>query len=123
MARATLEGLGYQVLLASDGEAAVRMFCEQPEGIALVVLDVVMPKLGGPEAYPKMCAVKPDLPVLFTTGYSAESGSLGTWLEKGAAVLQKPYIPTLLGHKVREILDRASPVPAGRRAPSVKRST
>jgi two-component system, cell cycle sensor histidine kinase and response regulator CckA len=68
----------------------------------------VMPRMGGPDAYLKMCALKPNLPVLFTTGYIAEAASLQALVEKGAGVLQKPYTPTLLGRRVREILVRAS---------------
>ncbi len=113
MARATLDGLGYQVILANDGEEAVRVFQEHREAIALVLLDVVMPKLGGPEAYARMAAEKAGLPVLFVTGYSAEAASLSAMLEKGAAVLQKPYRPAHLGRKVREILDCASHAAAG----------
>ncbi len=120
MARQTLEGLGYRVMLAGDGEEAVRMFEGHRDSIALVLLDVVMPKLGGQEAYARMCATTPNVAVLFTTGYSAEAALLNAMAEKGLAVLQKPYGPALLGRKVREVLDRAgnaaaSPVRSSRR--------
>jgi CheY-like chemotaxis protein len=105
MAREVLETFGYKVLLASDGEEAVRMVEEHRERIALVILDVVLPKLGGPEAYQRMTAVKPGLAVIFSTGYTAEAAQLRSMLEKGAAVLQKPYMPERLARKVRETLD------------------
>ncbi len=108
MARMTLESLGYRLLLAANGAEALELFLAQPDSVALVVLDVVMPKLAGPDAYLKMCETKPGLPVIFTSGYSAEMHSLSAVLQQGAAALQKPYGPSLLGRKVREILDHAA---------------
>ncbi len=105
MARATLEGLGYHVKLARDGEEAVRVFQVYGEEIALVLLDVVMPKLGGPQLYARLSAAKPELPVIFTTGHSTEIASLSALAEKGIPVLHKPYTPTQLGREVREALD------------------
>lgn len=106
MTRVMLERLGYQALLAGDGEEAVRMFEAHQDRIALVLLDVVMPKLSGPDAYTRMCAVKPDVSVIFSTGYTAEAAQLNSLLEKGVAVLQKPYSSDSLVRKVREVLDR-----------------
>jgi len=111
MAQEALSGLGYDVLLASDGEEAVRMFEAECDRVALVVLDVVMPKLNGPKAYVQMSARKPGLPAIFTTGYSAEMGMLSSMLERGAVILQKPYNPASLGRKVREVLDASSRQP------------
>ncbi len=108
MARVALESLGYRLILAQDGLEAVDLFHQHCGSIDLALLDVVMPRMGGPDAYLKMCALKPNLPVLFTTGYIAEAASLQALVEKGAGVLLKPYTPTLLGRRVREILVRAS---------------
>ena len=116
MARVALESLGYRLILAQDGLEAVDLFHQHCGSIDLALLDVVMPRMGGPDAYLKMCALKPNLPVLFTTGYSAEAASLQALVEKGAGVLQKPYTPTLLGRRVREILVRASGAAAPSRA-------
>ena len=107
-AQITLESLGYRVLLAKDGLEALEVFHAHRDAIALALLDVVMPKLGGPEAYRELSAARPNLPVLFTTGYTAETASLEELLQKGTTVLQKPYSPRQLGRKVREILDRAA---------------
>lgn len=107
MAKELLERLGYKVLLAGDGEEALRLFAQEQEHVALVLLDVVMPKLNGPEAYARMCAARPTLPVIFATGYSAESAPLLSALaEKGVPILQKPYSPRILARKIRELLDR-----------------
>ncbi len=67
---------------------------------------MVLPKLGGSDAYTKMYAAKLSLAVVFTTGYSTDAGLLSSAVEKGLAVLQKPYSPDMLGRKVRETLDR-----------------
>ena len=107
VARETLATLGYQVLLAHDGQEAVRMAQAQHDRIGLVILDVLLPRLSGPGAYARMCAVKPRLPVIFTTGGSAQIALPGGMMEKGAAVLEKPYSTETLGRKVRELLDRA----------------
>ena len=106
MAQETLERLGYHVMLASDGEEAVRLFEANRDHIALLVLDVSMPKFSGPEAYVRISEIKDGLPAVFTTGYSVEADILHPLAEKGAVVLQKPYSPKVLGQKVREVLDR-----------------
>ena len=68
-----LFSLGYQVITARDGEEAVRAFERQAEAIDLVFMDVVMPKMNGPDAYLRMASVKPGMPVIFTTGYATET--------------------------------------------------
>ena len=107
VARETLATLGYQVLLAHDGQEAVRLAQAQRDRIRLVILDVLLPRLSGPGAYARMCAVKPHLPVIFTTGGSAQIALPGRMMEQGAAVLEKPYSTETLGRKVRELLDCA----------------
>jgi two-component system cell cycle sensor histidine kinase/response regulator CckA len=108
MARATLESLGYHILLAHDGEEAVAMFSAHGDSIALVLLDVIMPRRSGPETYEAIQAMKPGIPVVFATGYSNETAALTEMVERGIAVLQKPYSPSLLCRRVREALDRAA---------------
>lgn len=108
MVREVLEKLGYKILMAPDGEQAVRLFEQHHDHIALLLLDVVMPKLNGPETYARMCAIHPDVPVIFATGYSAESEQLRSCSDKAACILQKPYTPSMLSRKVREVLDRKS---------------
>jgi two-component system, cell cycle sensor histidine kinase and response regulator CckA len=62
LAQISLECKGYRVLLARDGQESVRLFEANWEKIDLVVLDVVMPQLTGPEAYSRMCALSPIFP-------------------------------------------------------------
>jgi PAS domain S-box-containing protein len=113
MARQTLVGLGYRVLSASDGEEALaRCEHEQP---ALAILDVIMPKLGGPGAATRLSARFAQIRVLFTSGYSAESEQVPDGARQ--RYLQKPYSPTTLARLVRQILDE--PAAATRSSPGV----
>ena len=108
LALETLTLLGYQVMLATDGEQAVSDFCANSDRIALAVLDVVLPKLGGHEVYARIRELRPDLPVIFATGYSPEIARLQKVQQEGLPVLQKPYSPRDLARKVRESLDQHS---------------
>jgi two-component system cell cycle sensor histidine kinase/response regulator CckA len=108
MARVTLESMGYQVLIAHDGEEAVEMFSAHRESIALALLDVIMPRRSGPETYEAIQSIKPGVPVVFATGYSNETAALTEMVERGIAVLRKPYSPAILCRRVREALDSAA---------------
>jgi two-component system cell cycle sensor histidine kinase/response regulator CckA len=103
MARHTLLALGYRVLAACDGEEAIRL-CEQ-ETPDLAVLDVIMPKLGGPATAAKLLRLIDHLPVVFTSGYSQENNE-AAGVSSSEHYLQKPYSPTTLARLVREVLDR-----------------
>jgi PAS domain S-box-containing protein len=112
----SLQVLGYRVLLAEDGEEALRKFSEHPSDIDLVVLDVVMPRLRGPDAYARMSALRPDLPVIFCTGYNAETPLMSSTQKEGAIILQKPYTTKILAQQVRAALDGARRVPPANRS-------
>jgi two-component system cell cycle sensor histidine kinase/response regulator CckA len=101
MARQSLVNFGYRVLAANDGEQAVRL-CDE-ETPSLAILDVVMPHLGGPAAAAQLLARFPDLPILFTSGYS-EYPRVAASQVPTSRYLQKPYSPTSLGRAIREIL-------------------
>jgi two-component system, cell cycle sensor histidine kinase and response regulator CckA len=111
MARAALESLGYHILLACDGEEAVAQFSAHRDSIALVLLDVIMPRRGGPEVYAAIAALKPGISVIFATGYTNETMALAEIVERGIAVLRKPYSPRVLSRRVREVLDHAAAAP------------
>jgi len=104
-AREMVEALGYRVLLAHDGQEAVQLFAENAGTVDLVLLDVVMPKLHGQLAREQMIALKPELPVIFTTGYASEADSLSSMGNNRVRVLQKPYGTIVLGQKIRALLD------------------
>ena len=103
-----LTNLGYRVLVASDGEQALQEFRNQHSRIDLALLDVMLPKFSGPEVYARIRAEKPDLRVIFATGYSADMALLNRVENRGLPVIQKPYSPRDLARKVREILDGCS---------------
>jgi PAS domain S-box-containing protein len=111
MARQTLISLGYRVLAAADGEEALRLCGE--EAPALAILDVIMPKLGGPAAAAKLLERFAALPLLYTSGYSQDSDGLANAI-LSAHYLQKPYSPTTLGRLVREILNQKGDAAGGR---------
>ncbi|MFA5807224.1 MAG: PAS domain S-box protein, partial [bacterium] len=102
----TLSSYGYRVLVACDGEEAVDIFRRRQKEIAMVVLDVVMPKMGGKQAYDHMAKILPGLKVLFLSGYSANAIHDSFVLHPGIPFLQKPFGPDALARKVREVLDR-----------------
>jgi two-component system cell cycle sensor histidine kinase/response regulator CckA len=105
MIRTALVGCGYRVLLAVNGDEAVRIFEERSREISLVVLDMVMPRVGGLEAARRMRQIQKELPVIFTTGYSSENEALSRVIKSGGVVLQKPFDPKKLARRVRELLD------------------
>jgi two-component system, cell cycle sensor histidine kinase and response regulator CckA len=107
-----LTNLGYQVLAAADGDQALHEFDAHQLSIGLMILDVMLPKLSGPEVYARISMKKPDIPVIFATGYSADLAMLNRVQTHGLPVLQKPYAPRALARKVREILDQHAAVVA-----------
>ena len=97
---------GYKVLVAVDGEEAVEVFNEHADEVDLVMLDLVMPRLGGREAGEKIRKIKNQVRILFASGYDPASVGSEIRALEGTDLLMKPFgIPELLG-KVRELLDR-----------------
>jgi PAS domain S-box-containing protein len=105
MAYSVLFAKGYQVLLAHDGEEAIQIFSANREKISLVLLDVIMPRRSGPEVFAAIKEINPQISVVFATGYSNETAVLADLVEHGVAILRKPYSPSLLCQRVREVLD------------------
>ncbi len=103
-----LRGAGYGVIEAVDGEDAVTRFAQEP-GVQLLLFDVIMPNRNGKEAYDTIRARRPDVKVLFMSGYTADILSKSGVSEKEFDFLQKPVHTPVLLAKVREVLDR--PVP------------
>lgn len=104
--RSALQGAGYEVVEAVDGEEAVAKFAVHGGRIALCLLDVVMPRKNGREAAEAIAAVRPDVPILLASGYTADvleaRGHGGVGLE----LIAKPFTPGELLRRVREKLDR-----------------
>ncbi len=105
MARDLLTSLGYDTLVAEDGEVACRIFRERRGGIALVLLDIVMPRMGGKETFETLRSLSPSLPILLSSGYMPE-GDAQELLARGAdGFIQKPYSLSELAAAVRRALD------------------
>ncbi|MBA3657228.1 MAG: response regulator, partial [Gemmatimonadaceae bacterium] len=103
---------GYKVLAAENGEAALRVFRKNEEKIDALLTDVVMPELGGRELAAIILADRPDIPILFMSGYTetAALGKLGT--SRGHGFIGKPFTPEALLRQLREVLDRPRKPPA-----------
>jgi len=99
-----LRDFGYKVVEAEDGEDALAKFREHTQAIQLLVLDVIMPRKSGPEAFAEIKNYRPDIPVLFLTGYTADLIRSKGVMADGCEVLMKPVFPLNLARKVREML-------------------
>ncbi len=104
MAARTLSGYGYTVLRASDGEEALRVFEANRGQVNIMLLDLVMPRLGGLEVYARLKSKEPDVKFLLMSGYSPEL--VKGIIEAGLDFLAKPFSPIALARRVREVLDR-----------------
>jgi len=104
-----LEGLGYTVLLARDGQEAVDTFAANQQRVDLLILDGVMPRLSGQKAYQAIQALGRPVPALFITGYSPDRLMVSADAGKGIWLLHKPFLPSDLARKVREALAGARP--------------
>jgi PAS domain S-box-containing protein len=104
LGRAMLERLGYRVLVATDGDDAVERYRSTP-GISLVILDVVMPRMGGQQALQKILEVDPAARVLISSGYMMNSKP-EDFIRNGAkGFLKKPYLLESLAQLVRQTID------------------
>jgi PAS domain S-box-containing protein len=111
-ARRVLERCGYRVLEAASGAEALGIAAGHPGTIDLLATDVVMPGANGRVLAEQLSGVRPDLKVLYISGYADEEVLRRGVAEAGAAFLPKPFTPAALASKVREVLD-GRPVPAG----------
>jgi PAS domain S-box-containing protein len=104
VARQMLERLGYQVKAASDGNEAVAMFEQYRAEIDAVILDMIMPGMGGGEVFDKLQSISPDVRVLLSSGYSID-GEAEEIMNRGCrGFIQKPFSMDKLSTRIREIL-------------------
>lgn len=109
LARDILEPEGYTVLEAPDGADALLVAGHYAGPIHLVLTDVLMPNLSGPEMADQLKSVRRDTKVVFMSGYTSEvMGQYGV-VRSGAPFVAKPFSPEGLARKLREVLDYRSP--------------
>lgn len=106
LTRQVLEKAGYEVLEARDGEDALEVFMAHAAEIQLLVLDVVMPRMDGRALYDNISELRPGVPVLFCSSYSADLLESEYMLLVGGSLLAKPYRAIELLRRVRDMLDR-----------------
>jgi len=104
--RSMLEKIGYHVLTAPGGRQAIERFEADPAGIDMVVLDMIMPDIGGGDAYDRLKQIDPNIKVLLSSGYSID-GQAAEILKRGCSgFIQKPFNLNEFSRKVREVLDQ-----------------
>ena len=108
VARRILERYGYTVLVADSPHDALGLCDRHPHGIHLLLTDVVMPQLSGAQLAQRLIGKRPQLKVLYISGYTDGSIQSQGVLPRGSAFLQKPFTSELLASKVRSVLDNAS---------------
>jgi len=101
-----IEKFGYTVIVAENGEDAVTKFRADAATIRLLLLDVIMPRKNGKEAYEEIRCMKPDMKVLFLSGYAADILDRKGLIDEGLEFILKPVSPDKLLNRIREILDR-----------------
>ena len=103
--RLALSRFGYTCLVAASGEEALAIAAAHQGPLPILVTDVVMPRMSGPQLRDRLLAIRPETRVLFLSGYTDDEMIKRGVLEDGVAFLQKPFPPDVLARKVREVLD------------------
>jgi CheY-like chemotaxis protein len=102
----TLSHFGYRVLQASSGEDALRLCAAVPQPIHLLLSDIVMPKMSGPELVQHIAPRHPEMKVLYMSGYAGYgAGGRANASVPQAETLEKPFTPQILARRIREVLD------------------
>jgi DNA-binding response OmpR family regulator len=96
---------GYTVIGVPDGEQALAKFKENEDRVSLLIFDVIMPKMNGKDAFEEIRKFRPDMKVLFMSGYAADIFEKKNIPEQGLNLVLKPIAPTEFLKKVRETLD------------------
>jgi two-component system cell cycle sensor histidine kinase/response regulator CckA len=100
-----LEELGYSVITARNGSDAVKIYRSRKDEIDLVILDMIMPEMGGGETFDNLKLINPQVKVILSSGYSIDGQAMEI-MERGChGFIQKPFSIKSLSNKVREVLD------------------
>jgi PAS domain S-box-containing protein len=109
LVRRALKRFGYRILVASDPREALAVSESEVSPIHLLISDVVLPQMSGKAVAAQIVLARPDLRVLFMSGYTDDAIVHHGVLEHGTPFLQKPFTPDALARKVREVLDATNP--------------
>jgi len=101
-----LKAMGYQVLTAHDGKEAIEVHQKHQESIDLVLLDIVMPIMGGSEVFDRLKKINPNIKVLISSGYSIDGEATKILERGGSGFIQKPFDIKQLSQSIRVILDK-----------------
>jgi DNA-binding NtrC family response regulator len=107
-AKFALERHGYRVIEAASPDQALSLAADSGEPIALLLTDVVMPHLSGPELAERLKAMRPELPVLYMSGYPAGMVMQGAMLDSSVRLIPKPFTTSDLLAHIDDVLGRAS---------------
>jgi CheY-like chemotaxis protein len=100
-----LENLGYRVLSARSGAEAIEVYRSHQDDINLVILDMIMPDLGGGETYDRLKKINPEIKILLSSGYSID-GQASEIIDRGCnGFIQKPFNIKQLSRKIRDVID------------------
>jgi CheY-like chemotaxis protein len=100
-----LSSMGYTVLRALSGEEAIELYKENRDGIDLIILDMIMPGIGGGETFDRLRMIDPRVRVLLSSGYSVD-GQATEILQRGCnGFIQKPFDIKQLSQKIRVVLE------------------
>ncbi|HEV8482638.1 MAG TPA: response regulator [Blastocatellia bacterium] len=105
LARQVLEMFGYKVIEAANGGAALLICERQQEPIHLLITDVIMPEMSGPELTDRLIRLRPEMKVLYMSGYTDSAVIHQGVIDEGTNFIQKPFTPSALARKVREVLN------------------
>lgn len=103
-----LRELGYHVVEAQDGDSALRLLGGHAVPVTMLLTDVVMPRMSGPELAGRALTLQPQLRILFTSGYTRDAIMRDDRLDPNVDLLSKPFTHATLAAKVRELLDRGA---------------
>jgi PAS domain S-box-containing protein len=109
-----LQSEGYQTVVAGDGREALRIIEQGSSRVDLVITDVAMPAMNGRELAQQLKRIRPDLPVLFISGYTDDEMVRRGLIEPDNPFLSKPFTPEVLASKVRQLIDQAVARSSGR---------
>jgi len=107
-----VESLGYRTLKATNGEDALQLLSAHGEGVALLLTDIMMPGINGHELAERARSARPDMPVIFCSGYDSQQDQREAPTDELSRHMQKPVSISVLGTAIRELIDRSVSEPA-----------